>query len=448
MSDQHDLNFERLRRSNPQPVEPVVRPTADAFVEGLEEPRPARGWQQRLLVAAVVVLAIGALGTLVFDGDSDTGLTVIGAAREYDPTAPELPSTASLITGVVRTERLGTPASFDVSNVWTLQQHVAGFVAFTHRSGGQMWMVRPTGLVDPSAPTAGAADRSWPVNDLDGWLDQLSGVVEVDEPAAVSPRGEGVRTFDLTIDPSSCADVERCVRLLTNRGIHDVDVAATSPTRVWWFEMGTFEPLVVVATGDASTLTAAAVVGESLGLGQAGPHPIPAGRPWEAGLDGEVPTGPISLPAQGGVSFDLVLAGQLAQAETYFEIRLGAADLVGVWRFDQTPAGDTMTTVAAAVLALEAADLSVSDAGLMATDLGDFTIVDFADGPTSTSQGVLRDSVGDLTWVPPVEGRMWLMERDGHVLLVSAGSVVEGARLDTVISVGETVVETLRFHPS
>ena len=448
MSDQHDLTFERLRRSNPAPVEPIVRPTADEFLADLSEPRAPRQWQQRLLVAAVVMLVVGALALFALDSSEDGGVTTSAAAPQYDPTAVELPAGSSIVTGMVRTERLGTPASFDVSNVWVLQEHVAGYVRFTHRSGGQMWMLRPTGLVDPAAPTAEDADASWPVDDLDGWLRRLDESVQVGEPPSPDGTREGLRAFDLTVDPAACADVDQCVALATNRGIHTVEVPATSSTRMWWFEMGSFEPFVVVATGDASALTAAAAVVESLGFGEPRPHPIPEGRPWEAGLDGDVPTGLISLPAQGGIAFELSGAGLLTQRDTYMEVRLNAVDLVGVWRFDLTLGGGPMTTIDATVQALEDAGLTLAEVGTSEVGVGTFTVFDFTDGPTSTSEGVLRDSVGNLTWVPPFEGRLWLLERGDHVLVVSAGSVVEGGPLDSVIQVGETLVETLRFDES
>lgn len=448
MSDQHDLTFERLRRSNPAPVEPVARPTADEFLAEITEPRAPRQWQQRLLVAAVVMLIAGGLAIFALDGTEDGGVATSAAVPQYDPTAAELPQGSSIVTGMVRTERLGTPASFDVSNVWVLEEHVAGYVRFTHRSGGQMWMLRPTGLVDPSAPTAEDADTSWPVDDLDGWLSRLDESVQVGEPPSPDGGREGLRRFDLTVDPAACADVDQCVALATNRGIHTVEVPATSSTRMWWFEMGSFEPLVVVATGDASALTAAAAVVESLGFGEPQPHPIPEGRPWEAGLDGDVPAGLISLPAQGGMSFELAEPAVLTQRDTFMEVRLGAVELVGVWRFDLTVGGEPMTTIPATVAALEGAGLTVAEVGTSEVSVGTFTVFDFTDGPTSTSAGVLRDSVGNLTWVPPFEGRLWLLERGDHVLVVSAGSVVADSPLEDVIAVAETLLETLRFDDS
>ncbi|MFV2039072.1 MAG: hypothetical protein ACC660_02395, partial [Acidimicrobiales bacterium] len=311
MSTNHDMAFERLRRAKPNPVTPVPARSGAEFLDELEDDEPeawlasapARGTRRPLLAAAVVVLVVGAAIGLATSIDREPPVDGVATSIEvmFDASAAELPSAGSMIGGVYRTDNLGTPVSMDLQDIWLLDRHEAGVVALSH--AGMVSIIRPTGLADPTENPADDPMFTWPPSDLDGWLDNVASSVAITE--ATGLERDGLRVFDVQVADGVCPGSTACVPFLTTGGTYEVFVGSSEQTRVWWFTMEPFAPIVVVATGPASTIQNADTLVRSMGFGSEAAHPLAQQEIWEAGLDAELPAGRVNLPALGGLEFDL-----------------------------------------------------------------------------------------------------------------------------------------------
>ena len=118
--------------------------------------------------------------------------------------------------------------------------------------GGIVSIIRPTGLADLTELLADDPMFTWPLTDLDGWLDNVASSVTIADVTDI--ERDGLRVFDVQVADGLCPGSTACVPFLTTRGTYQVSVGSSEQTRVWWFTMEPFAPMVVVATGPASTL--------------------------------------------------------------------------------------------------------------------------------------------------------------------------------------------------
>ena len=297
MSATHEMAFERLRRAKPDPVTPVPARSAAEFLDELEDDElevwsaygPARGTRRPLLAAAVVVLVVGAaIGLATFIDREPPGFGVATSTEVmFNASAAELPSAGSMIGGVYRTDDLGTPVSMNLHHIWFLERHEAGAIALS--DAGIVSIIRPTGLADPTELAADDPMFTWPPTDLDGWLESVSSSVTIVE--ATDGERDGLRVFDVQVADGVCPGSTACVAFLTTRGTFDVSVGSTEQTRVWWFTMEPFAPMVVVATGPASTIQNADALVQSMGFGSNAAHPLAQQEIWEAVPPNEARTG-------------------------------------------------------------------------------------------------------------------------------------------------------------
>lgn len=492
MSTNHDMAFERLRRAKPVPVPPVHVPSAAEFLSDFEdeleeepegelqawpEPGPVRAPRRPLLVAAAVVLVVGAAIGLVTSIDREPQVdrtTSIDrepsvdvsppAEATFESSAPELPAGrvalparggfGSTISGVYRTDDLGTPVSMDLEPIWFLEYHEAGAIALS--GDGSVSIIRPTALADPTELAADDPLFAWPASDLDGWLESVASSVTFVE--ATDSQRDGLRVFDIEVAEGLCGRSTRCVPFMSSSGTYNVSVGPSEQTRVWWFAMEPFVPVVVVATGPASTIQNADTLVGSMGFGPHAAHPLAHQETWEAGLDAELPAGRVALPALGGLEFELPYPVAMQQSDDAVVVPLTSLTRLEVLIADRAADGTSIATVAEATAVVESfADLT--PAGSLETLLGEMHVVDVSDGPTTNSDVALlalglgsHPGLGDdgFDWLVPRSGRLWMIEVEGGVLLVSAG-VLEDSDLEDptlereVTELGEAVARTIRL---
>ncbi|NOX30727.1 MAG: hypothetical protein GXP35_11885 [Actinobacteria bacterium] len=463
MSTNQDTAFERLRRAKPISITPLPARSAAEFLDELEgdgpepwlAPGPTRDTRRPVLAAAIILLVGGVAIALAASANREPPVDAVAPLTEvtFNSSAADLPPAGSMIGGVYQANSLGTPLSMDLDEIWSLLAHEAGAIELS--DGGTVSIIRPTNLADP-ADLAADPMFTWPTTDLDGWLNNVSPSVTIIEATDVGR--DGLRVFDLQVTEGLCPNLTTCVPLLTTRGTFDVFVGSSEQTRVWWFTMEPFGPLVVVATGPVSTIQNADTLVQSMGFGPNAAHPLAQQEPWEAGLNGELPAGRIALPALGGLEFDLPFAAAMRQSDDAVVVELTALARLEILIVDRAADGTAVTTVAEATAAL-APHVEVAPAGVLETALGEMAVIDLANGPTSSSNlalltpdrgfapGTATDS---YTWLVPRSGRLWMIEVENGVLLVSAG-VLEDSALDdptierNLFELGETVARTIRL---
>ena len=141
--------------------------------------------------------------------------------------------------------------------------------------------IRPTDLSDP----ADLADppnelQTWPVTDIEGWLDGLAGDVVVSEARQVSVGGREALTFDLSLGPDFECGPAWCAAFVHVRDIFGKTLEPDVSYRVWWVDGGDYEPVAVVVgggpTGEDFFLEAETLL-STIAFSTPEPHPIPAG---------------------------------------------------------------------------------------------------------------------------------------------------------------------------
>jgi len=398
-----------------------------------------------MLVAAGVILVLGAAVGLATWIGRERPVDGVATSTEvvFDSSAAELPPSRSMIGGVYRTDDLGTRVLMDLADIWLLERHEAGAIELSD-DGGIVSIIRPTGLADPTELAADDPMFTWPSTDLDGWLDSVSSSVTIVE---ADGEGGGLRVFDLQAAEGLCPGSAPCLPFLTTRGTFDVSVGSSEQTRVWWFTMEPFAPMVVVATGPASTIQNADILVRSMGFGFNGAHPLAQQEIWEAGFDAELPAGRVALPALGGLEFDLPSPVAMRQSDDAVQIDLTSLTGIEVLIVDRAADGTSVTTVAEAMAVLDSlADLT--PAGSLETPLGEMVVVDVSEGPTNSADVSLGNA--GHGWLLPQSGRLWMVEVENGLLLVSAGmledSILEDPTLRRdVIDFGEAVASTIRL---
>ncbi len=461
MSTNHETAFDRLRKARPVPIQPVPTRSAAEFLDDLEDDAPdvwlvpsqARDTRRPMLVAAIVILVGGVAIGLAASINRGKPTEPVTTATEmaFDSSAAELPATGSMVGGLYQTDNLGTRVSMDLDEIWFLDRNEVGVIELS--DGGTVSIIRPTALADPNQLGADPT-FTWPTSDLDGWLDRVSPSIRFIE--ADDAERDGLRVFDVQPSAGLCPGTAACVPFLSTGGTFDVAVGSTDQTRVWWFTMDPFAPLVVVATGPVSTIQNADTLVRSMGFGPSAAHPLSNLEFWEAGIDGDLPAARIALPALGGLEFDLPFPAAMRQTGDAVIVELTALARLEVLIVDRAADGSAVATVADATGALNPL-VEITSVGPLDTAMGEMVVIDIANGPTSnSSRALLTPSRGfapgtatdNYGWLVPRSGRLWMIEVDNGVLLLSAG-VLEDSALDdptierSLFELGEAVARTI-----
>jgi hypothetical protein len=417
---------------------------------------PRRGLFAAAAAFALVVAVIGVVAALWSGADQSSA---------FDSAATPLTlEFAELDAGTYRVDTLGTPMSFTVDETWWVQPNGSGMFVLTDADSGgpgdrDLVFLRPTGLSDPTAPTTdagGAAD--WPPQDIDGWLENLIEGVAVGDATRTTLGGRNATVFDVTVDPD-VVDCEGRLGLADTRvqcvvfAVNQVTELAFRPTiayRVWWVDNGEVPPVLVVAGagGEGPDWFARAVgVIDTVAFGDPTPHPI-CDRPWECGYSYDVPAGRATFDIGGGVSVVLDTARFVDQSAGFVEMRLDeGSGSVGIMAPRYTPDGTPLSGVVDVVAALE-------DVGLEFVEFDPITVhgistrvLDMTEGGTFSSRPALKESPDDTGWSPPSTARIWLLEDDRGVVMITAEASGLNADLDLpgAIEFAESIVATFEF---
>ena len=214
---QPERAFERLQSANPHAVEEIDRLAGEQFLTLLTAPTltPVLGTTRRKwrALAAGFVVVLAALPITLY-GTRGQGPPVANAPVEFEPNVPILVEELHF-TGEHRTDELGTPFTITPTGAWGHIVVHDGYVRILDEEhGGELTFIRATGLSNPDDPFASVADESWPIGDVDGWLDRLDSHVEASNVVTVELDGSEVLRFDLAV-----TDGAPCISRLGMRGV-------------------------------------------------------------------------------------------------------------------------------------------------------------------------------------------------------------------------------------
>lgn len=387
--------------------------------------------------------------TTVIDDDSDQPTTTEATAppTSTEPDADDSPASTSptdvqlldfefqpVPAGRYRVETIGAPFSIDIPADWFVQPNSFGHFVITDpgsRGPGDrdIVMIRPSILSAPDEPGARPDEQGgWPVDDIDGWLDELIPGVVDGEPVDTTIGGLDAVQFDVAVtDEVECGD-EFCVGFATNRLVNSMWFDPGTGYRVWWIDGGDESP-IAINIGDGSdpefTERAQAVL-DTITFESVGPNPIPSeGNLWELGIPSEVLAGSVTLPVGPGVTFELSEPHYVDQTQFFARVLLDGPGEVDVFFPDQAFDDEPLATVDDVVGALD------RDPNVTATVVGtrqisgyEATEVDVtgpAPGP-NRPPAILQRSVlpTGAGWRAPPDGTMWIMETPEGIAVITA----------------------------
>ncbi len=206
-----------------------------------------------------------------------------------DATLDGLPVGEILEPGRYEFESLGIPVGLMVDGAWRVQHNQSGHTSLSHpdsdRPGDRdLVFFRPTFLADPTRPEADMRQQApWPLDDIDGWLENLVDGIVADAPERVVIGGREATYFEAEIsDQQVCGAFGFCVGFIVNQIFPDpVGLSGWSfepgfHHRIWWVDGGDEPPLVILATtrtADADFQMVADEVLPNVVIGEPGPHP-------------------------------------------------------------------------------------------------------------------------------------------------------------------------------
>ena len=189
---------------------------------------------------------------------------------------------------------LGTPMSLSLGAGWVPTRDDPGEAIFTFHEQSpdgydrRLIFLRPHGMTDPLQPQV--FGPSWPLDDIEGWLDNIVDGIIVTEPRQVTIGGRDSVYFEAEItDPAVCGTASFCAGFVANTltpgpefgGEGVISGWAFTPgfhDRVWWIDQGTEAPLVIIAqtaSTDRDFQPTADAVLDTLAISDPQPHPIP-----------------------------------------------------------------------------------------------------------------------------------------------------------------------------
>jgi hypothetical protein len=457
--------YQRLRLANPAPVTVIEeRPAASValaviqdrpIVDGEAPLRPRRGRTGLTLAAAVLlVLLLVGLPILLFRGTETTAPATDPAPPPtgalFDPGAAPLIEPAQVVQGSFLIEQLGTPLSLTFTDPWVLQDRLPGFILLTESateggSDGTLLLIRATELSNPADPFAPIeVGQGIAATRLETWLAGVDDAIEISGRVDVDLGGRSAVRFDLALDPTAqCGAGPNCAYLVTSRGYRDIGLARDERHRVWWIAEPGLDPIVIVARGSGSSLfDRVDAVLATAGFGVAAPHPVPALRPWEAGVPADAPAGVVRIPSLGGVQFDLAVAASIEPHDNDVHVSTSSVASTTIALAVGSPTGDPIESVGDAVEVLEANGLIVAEVDWSREGI-DGRAFDIVRG-SGTDALFVVDAKGSA-WIPPASGRIWLFSMERGVLFVGSGALEGTFDLEEALAVGEAIAATIEL---
>ena len=376
----------------------------------------------------------------------------------FDDDAPELLAQFSPIdVGTHRVTTLGTPFSFTVDEQWLVLPNQGGeFVLGDPASVGpgdrDIVFVRATGLSDPVAPNVSAADQpGWPLDDIDGWLDNLADGVTVTNRQTVELGDRSAVRFDLRIEDDFECGTEFCMLFVSNGVDNDKTLNPGVDFRVHWIDEGDSPIVVVTGAGPegAPFIERAEAVTATLAFGDAQPHPLDPGLPlWEQGVSADVSAGRANFPI-AGLSFELANERFVRQASGFVGVNQRTQSGVFLFKATSDLDGNPLATSDAIVEAI----LGDPTAGATEVDVSAeaaYPIREFDTAPDSPTTFGLKwnDTPGRAhEWHKGQFTRLWVIDTPDSAVVVSAESV-EASTFDGAVSEALGIIATLQTIPA
>lgn len=216
----------------------------------------------------------------------------LAAATPAPETPPAFDSRAPLFTdqftavaaGSYRVDTLGTPFSLTVDDGWWVQPNSSAHTVFTDPASvgpgdRDVVFLRPTGLVDPQQPQAArVAQVGWPLDDIEGWLEELIAGVVTGEPTTAMLGGRSAVRFEVRLDSDAvCGPEPYCVGFITNHSVNGFEFELNHRYVIYWVDQQAAPPVVVILgipDGRESFEARADSLLETVAFGEPQPHPI------------------------------------------------------------------------------------------------------------------------------------------------------------------------------
>ena len=197
--------------------------------------------------------------------------------------------------GTIEITALGTPLTLSFDDRWQAPRNAPGDTVFAGLGpdyDGDVTFLRPHLLTDPTRPgDAVGATEAWPLDDIEGWLDNLVDGIVTAGPERVQIGGREAVYFEAEVtDRDVCGNFDYCAGFLVNTIDEQGNVSgwAFQPGvhhQVWRVDQGDEPPLVIIVTTpsyDRGFQDQATTLLDTLVMGEPAPHPVPY---EDAGID-------------------------------------------------------------------------------------------------------------------------------------------------------------------
>jgi len=361
--------------------------------------------------------------------------------------------------GTHRVTKLGTPFSFTLDERWFVYPIEPGFfVLGDPASAGpgdrEILFLRVAGLADPDAPAVNQADQTgWPLDDIDGWLDNLADGITITNRQTVTLGGRAALRFDLRVEDDFECGNEFCMGFVSTGLTPGLTGGkAFEPGvdfRIHWIEEGDSPIAVVLGTGleGPAFFERADTVLATLAFGEPLPHPIDRDVPlWEQGVSADVPAGRANFSA-AGLSFELSTERFVGQGNGLLSVRQRTNSGIYMFKATSDIEGSPLATSDAVVEAIladpaaEATEVEVSAASIY--PIREFNLVP----GQSTTFGLRWSDRPDAEWRRQELTRLWVIDTPDGIVVLTAGSADESA-FDGAIAEALGIIATLQVIPS
>ena len=351
----------------------------------------------------------------------------------------------SIVPGSYRIESAGTPFTLSVGDNFFVQPNSYSQFVLTHsESQGpddrDIDVRRFTHLADPTdlSEPLDATGSSWPADDFEGWLDNLSGQVVLTDRQATTIGGLDAIHVELQLADVECHLEWGCVQFGSNHFVTGRALNMGATYRIWMIDQDQQDPLyVIVAVSrdeDVAWFETANQVLATLAFGEPGKNPI---EPLSAGAN--------ELEFLGGISVDLPTdlnavydpAGRLAADGQYTtEFLLNP----------RTFEGEVIENADTLVAHLETTSVAVTEIEPTVIDGLEARVFDIGI-PGNPSPTLMFFDDASAGWAAPPRARLWVVEHpDRGLLVVTAEAFWEPDDIfPIVLDQTESIVESLEF---
>lgn len=220
--------------------------------------------------------------TTAAEPDEPTDLETGRITGQFHPVEP----------GTYDVDNLGTPFSVTLEGDWWVQPNIPGHIVFSDPASlapgdKDVAIFRVNFLADPLQPQAALDEQDvWPVDDIQGWLDNVIDGVILSEPTEVELGGRTALYFEAAVEADICPDASTnsyCVGFVINTA------ESASSLSGWAFEPGTYQRIYWIDEGDEAPIVI--IIGTNVGFddfvapaealldtiqfGETQPHPSP-----------------------------------------------------------------------------------------------------------------------------------------------------------------------------